>query len=213
MTPLARVATLHRHSRSIALVSALAIFATACVLLLSEGGARAGTASSEYAVLSSEGPSGLTPVSSTAQAEAASGPIIDAQDPSLDVASAREAVSSVPGMRVWVAKGTDGGVCILALKPQPDRAVGPRGPASGCTPPARLPQGASLEQFGASGEMYESGAVPDGVASVSVNLTNGESKTIAVHDNVYTVETSTPISTVTFTAEGVQQTTNVGGNQ
>ncbi len=61
--------------------------------------------------------------------------------------------------------------------------------------------------------MYESGAVPDGVASVSVNLTNGESKTIAVHDNVYTVETSTPISTVTFTAEGVQQTTNVGGNQ
>ncbi len=211
MTPLARVATLRRHSRSIALVSAFAIIATACVLL-TEGGARAGTASSEYAVLSSSGSGRLTPVSSTAQAEAASGPIINAQDPTLDAASAREAVSTVPGMRVWVAKGTDGGVCILALRPQPDRA-GPRGPASGCTPPARLPQGASLEQFGASGEIYESGAVPDSVASVSVNLTNGESKTIAVHDNVYTVETSTPISTVTFTAEGVQQTTNVGGNQ
>jgi hypothetical protein len=120
--------------------------------------------------------------------------------------SAREVPVNLPGMRVWVAKSTDDGICILALKPQPANRVGPEGPASGCTPLGLLAHGAAIEQFGASGETYETAAVPDGVSSATVNLTNGESRTVPVKDNVFSVETSSPVSTVTFVNSGAQET-------
>lgn len=194
-------------------VMALLAAAIAGVLVLSGGNAKGSTAASDYAVLSSSASSGgLAAVSSSAEAAAATGPIVNAQDSTIDVASAKEVSVGVPGMRVWVAKSNEGGICILALKPQPARS-GPVGPASGCTPEAKLGKGASIEQFGPSGQNYETGAVPDGVSSVTVELTNGSTQTVAVHDNAYAVETTTPISQVSFTNEGTTQTVEVGGTQ
>jgi hypothetical protein len=207
-----RPAVLLGHPRRLFTIAALAALALLLVLMLSGGKATAGTAASDFAVLGSPGPSNLTAVSSAQEADAATGPIVDANG-EFDVASAREAPVSVPGMRVWVAKGTGGSVCVLALKPQPADRAGPEGPASGCTPLGLLAHGVALEQFGPSGESYETAAVPDGVNSVTVSLTDGETQAVEVRDNVFSVKTLSPISTVTFVAEGTQETINVGGNR
>jgi hypothetical protein len=182
------------------------------LLALTQGQASAGTATSDYAVLSSSGSNGLTPISDAAQASAASGPVVDAADPELDIGSIRQSQTSPDGVRLWVAQSKAGGICVLALKPDPTRA-GPSGPASACTPSNLVGHGATLEQFGSAGETFVSGAVPNGVTNVVIGLENGSTETAAVNDNTYSAETSTAVATVSFESGGTQEKINLGGTR
>ena len=111
-------------------------------------------------------------------------------------------------MRLWVAESKDGGICVLALKPDSNRA-GPGGPASGCVPSNLVGHGATLEQFGPADETFVSGAVPNGVSSVTIGLEDGSTQTVAVTNNSYSVKTIAAVSSVSFQSGGSQEQINL----
>jgi hypothetical protein len=159
-----------------------------------------------YPVLSNSGPSGITTVSE-GQEQAVQGPVWGVGVGGVDIASAREAKVSVPGLRVWAAKRASGGICVLALK------AGRKGPASSCAPSSKLLRGATIEFLGSSQETILAGVAPSDVSSVSVQLTNGSTQTESVSDDAYAIDAPAPIESVTFTTGGVQEHLNIGGGR
>lgn len=204
--------------RIVALV-ALVILATGCaavIVLNGQSKAAAQNPYAEYPVLDSAGPSGLTAVASAAEAQAANGPIWFSSEPGVsgpDISSARSVSTDVQGLQIWVAKGYDGGICILGLVPTA-RTTGPTGPGASCAPSSQLSRGSIIELGFHSGSSSSiiAGVVPSGMASVLLTLTDNSTVTANVADNVYAVTTDGPVSSVAFQRNGETVTTKVGGN-
>jgi hypothetical protein len=197
----------------------LILAATVILLLVGQGKAGAQVTYASYPALSSSTPSGITVVTSPAQADAATGPIWDVEGNSeaathgVDISSAHEVAVGVAGLRLWIAKGSGGGVCVLALVSQP-QSSGPVGPGASCAPASKLASGAHLTLSGptsSTAPAFVAGVVPSGVSSVSVEFADGTSTLVTVHDDAYALPTSAAVEAVTFASDGTEQHINLGG--
>jgi hypothetical protein len=118
----------------------------------------------------------------------------------------------VPGVTpgaVWVVP-TDSGVCLIVSQYNNGQITG-----AGCMGEASAADGKLVFQAGStqgSAGEFVAGLVPDGVDSVSLTLANGESKTLAVHDNVYatSVTASAPTAVHFAGAGGASNTVQMG---
>jgi hypothetical protein len=151
----------------------------------------------DYSALRSVAPSGLTLVSTAAEAKQAAGPVWFSQAEGPNILTARGTPVSVPGLSVWVARAQDGGICVLALRAgQP----GVAGPGASCAP-AGGSSGATLESPASSADPgYIVGVAPDGVSAVSILQADGTTQTTSVQDNAYAATLKGPVARVTFTA-------------
>lgn len=181
------------------------------IAILNRGSAHASTADSDYSALSTATPSGITVITPTANLKEVQGPLWYAR-PTADgpnIESARIVSVDVPGMRAWIAKAQDGGVCILAMIER----NGPDGPSASCS--RNLDNGATMtfSPPGSDGKTYLAGVIHDGVTSVSIEQSNGSISAIGVTDDAYAAVTKGAITSLTFTGTGTPRTTvNLGGN-
>jgi hypothetical protein len=227
MTP--RVTLLHRSPLTITVM--LAIMATAVAVAIGgcgsgaqaghragartgqAAGARAGGNASDaavhasYPVLDNTNPNDIT-VTDAAQARHVRGPVWGVSDTTVDIYSAREASVNVLGLRVWVAMSAEGGICVLALMYQPQSSR-PQGPAADCGQAGALNRGAVMEQLGPHGSTILSGVVPRGVASVTVQLMDGRTRTAPVSEDVYAAEYQALVRRVQFTVGGRREQINL----
>jgi hypothetical protein len=186
------------------------VMVVACLAAIGLRDAGAHDSYAAYPVLTRAGSSGLTAISGAREANAARGPVWDAADRAVDVASAREVNVGVAGLRVWVARGTGGSICVLGLVARPNR-TGASGPASSCSPAGRLGSGATLEQWGPGAKtIFLSGTVPSGVSEIAIHLLDGSTRTVTVVDNAYAAELPTEVRMVTFESSGTQKQINLG---
>jgi hypothetical protein len=96
---------------------------------------------------------------------------------------------------VWLAKSSEGGVCVFVER------RGAKGAGGSCAPAALLRTGATAVVEEGNGERTIAGVVPDGVSAVTVRFATGDSKTVPVADNGWAIENA-PAS-VTGTADVV----------
>jgi hypothetical protein len=200
-----------RHLLVLTPLPVVAIVAAA----LSGGGARAtsGEPSTSYAALASTQPSGLPLVSThhlrqpgdpvgptwpaTAPADAHAWPIAD---------TIRRLALQVAGLSAWIARSSDGGVCVMLYDGLP--VDGYSAVDVGCSPAGRLDRGASVEVLeipGRPGEVIAAGVVPDGVTAVSTAMADGSTVTVPVSGNAWARVTSVPA------AAGAETTEIAGG--
>lgn len=201
MSQSVHLARLVSRPRGLIAACVVAVAAVASVLLMTQASAQDPYAA--YPVLNDPGPSGLTVIGPN-DAATSQGPVWVEGVGGVDIASAHEATVSTPGLRVWVAKRTGGGICVLALK------SGRKGPASSCAPTSR---GATIELLGAGPETLFAGVAPSDVTSVTVQLADGSTTTAPVSDNAYTLDASAPIESVSYTSGGTAEQITVGGAQ
>jgi hypothetical protein len=172
------------------------IAAGSAAALLSGGGssARASIASApSYSALESTAASGLPVAEPTDRHRPGDpvGPSFPAQPPDgatgWPVAgSIRRLSLSEPGLSAWIARGADGGVCVLLYDGRPVDGVSAIDMA--CSPPEGLSRGASVEVAeipGMTGKTVAAGVVPDGVTSVREVMADGSTATSAVHGNAW----------------------------
>jgi hypothetical protein len=200
MAPSVRLASLARFGTLIAM-ALLAASATAGIVVLTQASALDPYAA--YPVLNKPGPSGLTTVTPGREASAR-GPVWGEGVGRVDIATAREAEVSTPGLRVWVARRSGGGICVLALQ------AGRKGPGSSCAPTTR---GATIELFGAEHATFLAGVAPSGVSSVSVELSDGSVRTVPVRDDAYSLVLSASVESLTLTGGGPPERIAVGGSR
>jgi len=88
-----------------------------------------------------------------------------------------------PNLTVFLAKSSEGGVCVFVER------RGAKGAGGSCGTATLLRTGATAEVHeDASGDRTIAGVVPDGVSSVSVRFVDGSSETAAVVDNGWAIE-------------------------
>jgi hypothetical protein len=202
------------------LVLGVLIVATLVIVLLQgQGKAGAQATYANYPALSATTSSGITVVSSPAQADAASGPIWDVEGASeadtkgVDISSARKVDTDVSGLELWIAKGTGGGICVLGLVSRPN-ASGPVGPGAVCAPASSLASGAHMDLFGpgsTSAPAFTAGVVPSDVSSVSIEFSDGSSESVPVHEDAYALATTSAVAGVKFDTNGTEEHINLGG--
>lgn len=174
-------------------------------------GALADNSSTQYSVLTKSTPSGLTVVAENdaARVAATSSKPIFLDDPSfthVDSASAREAAAPDGRLRIWIARSTNDGVCVLADAP----GLGSEGPGSSCSADGVIDRGAFIEQnFGPTNKAIV-GAAPDSTDSATVTLSDGTIKTVPVKDNAYGFVTKASAVSVVLNS-GSQTTTILNG--
>jgi hypothetical protein len=201
---------LSKH-RTVLVISFTLLAVVAGIVILNRGSAHASTADSDYSALSTATASGITVMTPTANLKEVQGPLWYAR-PTADgpnIESARAVAVDVPGMRAWIAKAQDGGVCILAMIER----NGPDGPSASCS--RDLDNGATMtfSPPNSDGKTYLAGVVHDGVTSVSIEQSNGSTSAIPVTDDAYAAVTEGAITSVTFPGKGTPRTTvNSGGN-
>ncbi len=176
---------------------ALALAATAAAITGGGGSSVAGGSEPEasYAVLEEEaGPTGLqigppapgpagpgeTPVPTlpeTAPEGAGNWPV---------ASSVRRLETGSTGMSAWIARSSEGGVCVLFYDGTPVEGVAALD--VGCSTEEGLDRGASIEVSeipGQPGEVIAVGVVPDGVTSVSEVLADESTATSPVSGNAW----------------------------
>jgi hypothetical protein len=132
--------------------------------------------------------------------------------PMPDVETAREVRIGPKSTRVWISKGSGGGVCLLAMSPlSPPRSHLRKEPPviSSCVTHADLYRGTALaeETAGRDGDTHGLSSVigiaPDGVRQVSISLAEGAPKSLRVRHNIYAGRAEGEITAVTFARGGV----------
>ena len=196
----------------------VAVAALAATLLAGGQGSAAATpaAVARYAAL--EGAAGAQPTGlALVQAgdapapSAAAQPSLLAQPPAGSEAwpvasSIRRLTVGQSGLSAWIARSSQGGVCVLLYDGVPVSGVA--AVYVGCGAPEALAQGASVEVGeipGMPGRTIAAGVVPDGVSSVSESMADGSTVTSPVSDNAW-VRVSGQQA-----AAGAQPTENTGG--
>lgn len=187
----------------------MAVIAVACFFVLRDAGggtAKATTPSpyAAYSVLSSSEPSGLpivTPAPPGVVAPVPSGPRFRATPPPHfvgdwpEAASIRKLPITASSLLAWVAKGIDGGLCVLSVHKQPIRGLYPVGIT--CTPASNLGVGVyGQSQTATSNNRVAVGVVPDGVSSVELSLSNGTARKVGVTSNAWALETEAEVQGV-----------------
>lgn len=189
------------------LVLAAAAVAAAAFLLLGAGhgtSARASsvtTAQASYAALASQQPSGLPLVTShEPEPGVAPHPTWPAQAPEgasghwPDSSTIRPLKLSVPGLSAWIAASLEGGICMLLYDGEP--VGGNAAVYSSCSAEGSLANGAGLhiESIpGKPGIVIDAGVVPNGVTSVTAQLADGKTETLAVNGNAWARESEEPM--------------------
>jgi hypothetical protein len=123
-----------------------------------------------------------------------------------DIASARE-VGRRGRARLWIARSSTGGVCVLSFRPElaadPSRfhAV-----SAACGSADGLACGATqIERAaGRGGPWFVSGVVPRGVLAVALQLAGGSERTVLVADNAYSASVERPVEGLAFVTGGVR---------
>jgi hypothetical protein len=164
-----------------------------------------------YSVLTQPGPSGISviaPLQIPAAKLTPSHPIWVTLPPSHHGGAARPIISSARqviragSLRIWLAKNTGGGICMLAFNP--GDAPDPKHDHSllvFCGGESTLGSGALTVQPWVHGNYFVVGVVPNGVRAVIVHLANGEHRDVAVVDNSYHTVVPVRMDGVTFPVE------------
>jgi hypothetical protein len=184
--------------------------------LLSGGGSNAVASiapAPSYAALESTEASGLPVVEPTDRQRPGDpvGPTFPAQPPDGATGwpvpgSIRRLSLSEPGLSAWIARGSEGGVCVLLYDGRPVEGVSAIDMA--CSAPDGLSRGASVEVGeipGMPGKTVAAGVVPDGVTSVSEVMADGTTVTSPVSGNAWARIADEPA------AAGEQPTESRGG--
>ncbi len=171
-------------------VSALA------VALLAGGGGSAGAtpaATARYSAFESRQPTGLALVdarsapapSGSPQPSLVESPPAGAEEWPV-ASSVRRLSLQQDGMSAWIARSSQGGVCVLLYDGVPVQGVA--AVYVSCAGPESLDRGASMEVSdipGMPGRVIAAGVVPDGVGSVSERMADGSTVTSRVSGNVW----------------------------
>ena len=91
-----------------------------------------------------------------------------------------------PGMSAWIARSSQGGVCVLFYDGTPVNGVA--AVYAGCSTAEATNRGAAVEIAeipGQPGEVIAAGVVPDGVSSVSEAMADGSTATSTVSGNAW----------------------------
>ena len=190
-----------RRWRSVALL--VGTLAAVCAFWLvsqhSAAHATSPTPNEAYPALNSTAPTGLPLLSVAAKpwragdsTEPAYPAEVPAGQPNAPIPSSIRRVSvPLSTVSVWIAKSTEGGVCVLA---SPHKTVdGPPALAVGCSEAANREEGATDEVTSDAepGRVVMAGVVPSGVSQVTRTLASGAVVKIAVSDNAWAYETNT----------------------
>lgn len=180
---------------------ALAVAGVAVSLLAGTGPAGAAVATSApgaaYSALDSTAPAaGLRIVPGPGPAAS-----VPAGEPQLPVAApagagpwpvaatVRSLALDVPGLSAWIARSSEGGICVLLYD-----GVDVRGIAAlyvGCAAAGEIGSGTQVEVAeipGIPGTVIAAGVVPDGVSSVSQTMEDGTTVTSVVQDDAWARE-------------------------
>ena len=192
-------ASLRRRGKRRRQVIVLAVPLGAALLALMLGGggagatAAAGISTGSYAALAGDEPSGLPLVASHTKRTpgSPSGPTWPAVAPAGARnwpigASIRRLHLSTPGLSAWIARDSNGGVCILLYDGADVSGVA--AVYGGCSPQGQTGRGASVEVSeipGRPGEVIAAGVVPDGVTEVSTRLASGQTAYSQVSGNAW----------------------------
>lgn len=184
--------------------------------LLAGGGSSAGASPASapsYTALASTEPSGLAIVQEPAPlgSPQAATPSFPAQPPAgssgWPVASTIRRLSlTAPGLSAWIARSSEGGICVLLYDGQPVHGVAALD--IGCSTPEGLTRGAEVEVSeipGLPGETIAAGVVPDGVSSVSQTMADGSTVRSTVSGNAWARISAVPA------APGEQPNETIGG--
>jgi hypothetical protein len=170
----------------------------------------------DYPALRRSRPSGITVVEAAqAQAFAAREPTRPlwvrqaAGDPHIalpEIGSARE-VSRHGRARIWIAKSTRGGVCVLSFRPElasdaaPYHSIG-----AACGTDRGLARGAAQFERAASPHALwlVSGVAPRGVVAVTLRLSGGGAPTVPVKNNSYSAAVDRPVEALGLVRGGVR---------
>ncbi len=93
---------------------------------------------------------------------------------------------TAPGLSAWIARSSEGGICVLLYDGQPVHGVAALD--IGCSTPEGLTRGAEVEVSeipGLPGETIAAGVVPDGVSSVSQTMADGSTARSTVSGNAW----------------------------
>jgi hypothetical protein len=182
--------------RRFPLGAAVPLAAVGLTAALGGGQASAGTstaATPSYAALASTAPSGLPLVTSHRPGSASdpSGPTFPVEPPEgatdWPVAETIRSLSlSTPGLSAWIARSSEGGICVLFYDGAPVEGVSALD--VGCSAPASGARGASVEVSeipGMDGKVIAAGVVPDGASAVSERMADGTTVTSQVSGNAW----------------------------
>lgn len=163
---------------------------------LGGGQASAGTSAAQapsFAALASTAPSGLPLVTSHRLGSASdpSGPTFPVEPPEgatdWPVAETIRSLSlGTPGLSAWIARSSEGGICVLLYDGAPVEGVSALD--VGCSAPESAARGASVEVSdvpGMGGKVIAAGVVPDGVSAVSERMADGTTVTSQVSGNAW----------------------------
>jgi hypothetical protein len=123
-----------------------------------------------------------------------------------DIASARE-VERRGRARLWIARSSGGGVCVLSfrpeLAPEPSRL---HAVSAACGSADGLAQGAAQVEHaaGRGGPWLVSGVAPREVLAVALRLAGGGERTVRVTDNSYSASVVRPVEGLAFVTGGVR---------
>jgi hypothetical protein len=169
----------------------------------------------EYPALGLSQPSGITvvePPEAHAYAARATRPLWvnqPAGDPRIalpEISSARE-VSHRGSARIWIARSTRGGICVLSFRPElagdaaPYHSIG-----ASCGTPGGLTRGAAQFERGAGphADWLVSGVAPRGVVAVTLRLVGGGARTVPVQRNSYSVAVARPVAGLALVRSGMR---------
>lgn len=114
-------------------------------------------------------------------------------------------VKGLPSGAAWLIPGNDGRICFLTQNP-------PAGGGGTCQTGPEMASGRVVLTGGsrrAPGMTAVEGVVPDGVATVTINIVGGGSVTVPVHENVYMTTIRGGLQSVSFDGPNGEMT--VGG--
>jgi len=191
-------------NRKLACALVMVLAAAAVVTLMTRGPTARATPGSPYGIydaLNSTEPSGLPLVTSHSRYLPGDpvGPTFPAQEPhdaggGWPIASSiRRAIVNVPGISVWIAKSSAGGICVLLYNGKASHGIS--AVAASCSARDRLDRGATVESYGASGssgDVLAAGVVPNGVTAVATQMADGSTNTVTVSDNAWARVTDGP---------------------
>jgi hypothetical protein len=121
------------------------------------------------------------------------------------ISSARE-VARTGRARLWIARSSQGGVCVLSFRPELALdASRYHAVSASCASAGRLATGAAqIERAGDGGRWLVSGVAPREVATVTLRLAGGSERTVPVTDNAYSAAVERPVEGLAFATGGMR---------
>jgi hypothetical protein len=121
------------------------------------------------------------------------------------ISSAREVAR--PGRaRLWIARSSRGGVCVLSFRPE--LALDPsryHAISAACASADGLARGAAQIERAPGRGWLLSGVAPREIGAVTLRLAGGGERTVRVTDNSYSASVERPVEGLVFVSGGVRQ--------